>query len=103
MLAEDMLLSSFHVEVSGWDEHELFFVEKSQLAYDDPSHKCISLRRNLSDGSLVFLRLLNSSTSQSSIPMAYQAHFIGCNVQGLNQFNLQPAQPRQPTSHHSIN
>ena len=103
MLAEETLLASYFVEVSGWDQQESFFVEKSQLACDEAVGKFISLRHYLSDGSLIFLRLLNSDTSLTAIPMAYEAHFVGCDLNGFNQFSLMPAHPRQSTSHYQIN
>jgi hypothetical protein len=101
MLAEDTLIADL-VEVSGWDEDELFFVEKSELACDNLAGKSISLRRTLPNGSLVFLRLLNSHTSRSSTPIAFEAHFIGRDARGLNQFSLLPAHPRHSASCYRI-
>ena len=103
MLAEGTLLSSYVVEVSGWDEDESFFVEKSQLSCDEFTGKFITLQHNLLEGSLIFLRLLNSDTSLTAIPIAYEAHLVGNDLQGLHQFNLLPAHPRQPASPYPIN
>ena len=40
------------VEVSGWDENEIFFVEKSPLAGDDSSGKYISLDHMIAEGAI---------------------------------------------------
>lgn len=103
MIAEDTVTSSYFVEISGWDKHESFFVERSQLASDDPSVRCISLRHNVSDGSLIFLRLLNHNTSLSAIPIAFEAHFLGVDQDGLHQFSISPAHPRQSASRFQVN
>jgi hypothetical protein len=103
MLAEDTLLSSYYVEVSGWDEDESFFVEKSQITGDDFTGKLISLRHNLPDGALIFLRLLNPNTSPSTIPIAFETCFVGCDLHGFNQFSLLPCQPRQNACRYLIN
>jgi hypothetical protein len=38
-------VDQFRVEVSGWDQEEIFFVEKSHLAWDEIVGKHISLHR----------------------------------------------------------
>ena len=63
MLAEDTLLSSYFVEVSGWDEDESFFVEKSQLACDEFTGK-------LSLFNTTFLKALSSSCVFSTLPQS---------------------------------
>jgi hypothetical protein len=103
MLAEDTSISSYLVEISGWDEEESFFVEKSQLSCDGFACKLITLQHRLCDGSLIFLRLLNSDTPLTAIPIAYEVHFVGSDLHGFNQFSLLPAHPRQPSSRYSIN
>ena len=103
MLVEDVLLSSSLVEVSGWDEDEFFFVEKSPLACDPSTGKLISLHHSLSDGALIFLRLLDFHASLTAIPIPYEAHFVGTDFNGLNQFSLSPANSRQPTSRYLVN
>ena len=96
-------IASSPVEVSGWDEDKLFFVETSQLAWNDLAGKHITLQHDLPDGSLIFLRLLHCSDSHSSLPAAYEAYFIGYDFHGSNQFALLPALPRYPVSPYSIN
>lgn len=49
--------TAYPVAVSGWDEHEDFFVEKTDLQWSEQSGKHILLLRPIVSGSLVFLRL----------------------------------------------
>lgn len=67
MIASDALLQtdSYRVEVSGWDEDEIFFVEKSSLSWDEFAGKHISLQHMLADGAIIFVRL---SSIQIRIP-----------------------------------
>ena len=46
------------VEVSGWDKHQTFFVEKSELVGDESAGKQIQLHAAIPDGAVIFLRLL---------------------------------------------
>jgi hypothetical protein len=52
------LSGCYSVEVSGWDEDEMFFVEKSQLAGNDLTGRHISLQHKLAEGTIVFVRVL---------------------------------------------
>ncbi|HEY1470700.1 MAG TPA: hypothetical protein VGF61_16795 [Candidatus Acidoferrum sp.] len=76
-LDTSLLSGCYHVEVSGWDEDEMFFVEKSQLAGNDLTGRHISLQHKLAEGTIVFVRLLHSTAYQQSCPAAYQVEFIG--------------------------
>ena len=89
-----LLSGCYRVEVSGWDEDEMFFVEKSQLAGNDFTGKHISLQHILAEGTIVFVRLLQSTAYQQSCPAAYQVEFIGYDADGSYEFRLHPAQPR---------
>jgi hypothetical protein len=91
------------IEVSGWDEDEMFFVEKSQFSYDEITGKHITLQHNLPEGSLIFLRLIHSPVSQHSVPVAYKTHFIGWDFQGNYRFTLVPAHPLCPGSSYPVN
>jgi hypothetical protein len=103
MLVDDVLTSVSPVEVSGWDEDKLFFVEQSLLASDDRAGNLISLRHHLSSGSIVFLRLLNDVHSYSSLSIPYEAHFLGSDFHGFNQFSLTAANPRYSNSSCFVN
>ncbi|MGB8494440.1 MAG: hypothetical protein WCE53_08590 [Candidatus Acidiferrum sp.] len=97
------IASSCRVEVSGWDEDEIFFVEKSELSWDDFAGKHISLKHMLAEGALVFIRTLQPASLQRSFPIAYEAEFIGCDVDGSHEFRLNPAQPRHSRNRFPVN
>ena len=105
MLATESLPVTDHyrVEVSGWDEDEVFFVEKSHLDWDDFAGKHISLQHMLSEGSIVFVRTLQPMAMHQSPPVPYQVEFIGCNEGGLHQFRLNVVRPRYGSAMQSIN
>lgn len=91
------------VEVSGWDENQSFFVEKSELAWDDFAGKHISLQRMLPDGAMVFVRVLNPQTLYQTPPVVYRVEFIGCDPEGLHQFRLNAVRPRYSSDPHPVN
>jgi hypothetical protein len=97
------VVSASRVEVSGWDEDEIFFVEKSELSWDDFAGKHISLKHMLAEGALVFLRTLQPDSLQRSFPIPYEAEFIGCDVQGSHEFRLNPVQPRNGRNRCPVN
>jgi len=97
------IASSCRVEVSGWDEDEIFFVEKSEISWDDFAGKHISLKHMLAEGALVFIRTLEPISLQRSFPAAYEAEFIGCDADGYHEFRLNPVQPRRGRNQFPIN
>ena len=95
MLSETLpILGSCRVEVSGWDEDEIFFVEKSELSWDNFAGKHIALKHMLGDGDLVFIRMLQPTSLQRSFPIAYETEFIACDAHGSHEFRLNAVQPR---------
>lgn len=97
------VVSACRVEVSGWDEDEIFFVEKSELSWDDFAGKHVSLKHMLAEGALVFVRTLQPTSLQRSFPIAYEAEFIGCAIDGSHEFRLNTVQPRHGHSPFPIN
>ncbi len=91
------------VEVSGWDENQFFFVEKSDLSWDEFAGKHISLQRMLPDGAMVFLRTLQPQGITQSSPVVYKVEFIGCDPDGHHQFRLNAVQPRYSRDFHPPN
>ena len=69
-------LSSYRVEVSGWDASDSFFVEKTLFSWVG-EEKEISIRCALRLGSVLFVRLLQPLVSDSNIPIAYRVSRIG--------------------------
>jgi hypothetical protein len=96
-------IERFRVEVSGWDEEEVFFVEKSHLAWDEFAGNHVSLRRMLPEGALVFVRILQPTAVRPSPPIAYKVEFIGCDPEGLHQFRLNAVQPRYSPESPAVN
>ncbi len=84
---ESTVASLYQVEVSGWDQTRAFFVENCELEWTGQSDKQVTLNHALSDGSVVFLRLLGGDRSR---PVAYHAECVARNSQGQRQFRLKP-------------
>ena len=93
----------YRVEVSGWDEEEMFFVEKSHLDWDEFAGKHVTLRHMLPEGAIVFVRMLQPTAMRQSAPMAYKVEFIGCDPDGMHQFRLSAVQPRYHQESQSAN
>jgi hypothetical protein len=87
-------ISRYRVEVSGWDKHQTFFVEKSELEWNEDSGKQVALRHKVVDGAVIFLRLLQPMGTDRSLPVAYEAEFVSVAANGQHQFRLHPACPR---------
>jgi hypothetical protein len=64
--------NSYRVEVSGWDSSENFFVEKTSLTWAHTGERQITLKCDLREGSVIFVRLLQPTTMVNNIPVAYQ-------------------------------
>ncbi len=84
----------YRVEVSGWDNNKAFFVENSELEWSEESGKQVTLRRTLSDGAVVFLRLLQPMSTDRPNPVAYQAELVSSTERGHQQFRLRPISSR---------
>ena len=93
----------YRVEASGWDENDIFFVEKSQLARDEFAGKYIALDHMLADGAIIFVRMLQPSALRRSSPVAYEAEFVGCSPEGNHRFRLSDAKPRYSDEHQATN
>ncbi len=65
--------NSYLVEISGWDTHENFFVEKTQLDWSEQHGKKAYLRRPVREGAVIFVRLIAPTASGQTLPIAYQA------------------------------
>ena len=83
----------YRVEVSGWDQNQAFFVEKSDLEWNEDSGKLVVLRNAVPDRALVFLRLLQSLSDRSH-PVPYEAEFAAITAEGQQQFRLHSVSPR---------
>jgi len=105
MLATETTIGAdrYRVEVSGWDEQEMFFVEKSHLDWDEFAGKHVTLRHMLPEGAIVFVRVLQPTAMRQSSPTAYKVEFIGCDPEGMHQFRLNTVQPRYHQESQPVN
>ena len=88
--------SSYRVEVSGWDESENFFVERTVLDWKGEGKKRIALKSTLREGCIVFVRLLQPLANGNNFPIAYQAAEVGTkDNSGRVPVTLQRLRPRE--------
>ena len=89
----------YRIEISGWGLDNCFFVERTELLWTTDGEKQVQLHRALSEGAMVFLRLLASEPSNGSLPVAYQVQRVmpmDCN--GRCQMRLAQLHPRSRES-----
>lgn len=88
LTAQDPTTNSYPVEASGWDSAQSFFVEKSELEWNEETGKYLVLTHSLRPGAMFFLRLLQPASPDRSLPMACHAQFIGITAEGQQRFRL---------------
>jgi hypothetical protein len=93
LTVEAPVTSCYPVEASGWDNEQSFFVERCELEWNEETGKYLTLGRSLGPGSLIFLRLLQSTSPDRSLPVAYHAVPVGTTPDGQQQFRLTQLQP----------
>ena len=91
------------VEVSGWDEDEIFFVERSELGWDEFAGKHVTLTHMLAEGAIIFVRPILSTATHRANPIPYEAEFVGCSPDGYHQFRLNGVQPRHSRENYTVN
>jgi hypothetical protein len=94
LTARSPFTSLYRVEISGWDATHSFFVERSDLEWNEETGKHILLNHSLPEGAMIFVRLLQPVSEDRSLPVAYEAEFAGHTRDGRNEFLLKQAQPR---------
>ena len=72
----DEQISIYRVEVSGWDLHEQFFVERTALEWGQGEARTVLIRQRVRVGALVFIRLLENTAAPRSFPVAYRARQV---------------------------
>jgi hypothetical protein len=85
---------TYRVEVSGWDSSHIFLVEKSELTWNEDNLKQITLARALRPGTMIFVRLLQTTSANRSVPVPYQAEHLATTSEGFWQFRLHRVEPR---------
>jgi hypothetical protein len=93
LTAQRPITNSYSVEASGWDRDQTFFVEKSELEWNEETGKYVTLTRSLCPGSTIFLRLLQPASPDRSLPVPYHAQPVGFTPEGQQQFRLEQVQP----------
>jgi hypothetical protein len=86
--------TSYRVEVSGWDEKENFFVEKTTLDWKEDTGKKIELRARVAPQSVVFVRLAWQMGGSNGFPIPYRAIEISARHDGCTTVQVQQLQPR---------
>jgi hypothetical protein len=91
---------NYRIEVSGWGPDDSFFVEKTELRWSPSGDKQVVLRRALTEGAMIFVRLLGSQSMKGSVPVAYQVNGIQpMNCEGLCEMQLRQMQPRSKAAY----
>src|SRR5262245_3323570 len=72
VVSQDVAVA-YRVEVSGWDDAQEFFVEKTDLHWSEGTGEHVLLSRVVSPGALLFLRLLHPTSLDRVHPIPYQA------------------------------
>lgn len=89
----------FRIEISGWGLDNTFFVERTYLLWSSEGTKQVQLHRALSEGAMVFIRLLASEPSSGSVPAAYQVEEVGAmDCSGRCRMRLAQMHPRSKES-----
>jgi hypothetical protein len=89
----------YRIEISGWGLDNSFFVERTDLLWTAGGEKQVQLHRALTEGAIVFIRLLSSEPSRGSVPVAYRVQGVvpmDCN--GRCQMTLAQLHPRSKES-----
>lgn len=89
---------NYRIEVSGWGLNDAFFVEKTDLHWTAGGDKKLLLHHAVSEGAVLFVRLLAPEVSFGSVPVAYQVESIQpMNSNGLCEMRLLQLHPRTRT------
>jgi hypothetical protein len=86
---------NYRIEVSGWDLNDFFFVEKTDLPWSEGGEKRLLLHQTLSEGAVIFVRLMAPETSNGLVPVAYRVESVKpMNSTGLCEMRLVQVHPR---------
>jgi hypothetical protein len=85
----------YRIEISGWGLDNSFFVERTDLQWAANGDKQVQLHRALSEGAVVFVRLLASAPNGGSLPVAYRVEeIVPMDRSGRCQLRLTQLHPR---------
>jgi hypothetical protein len=92
---DSRLGSSYSVEVSGWNEHDDFFVERTVLDLGLCDEKEVRLRYPVREGGVVFVRALQPFDESDRCPVACRvSHVSNENTGGKSRIQLEQLRPR---------
>ncbi len=95
MPLQNVLPTTYRIEISGWDQAEEFFVEKADLEWSEEHGKKVFLRHQLREGAVVFARLIAPSAWGQGFPIAYQVQNLNSvDAAGRSEIRLIQLQPR---------
>jgi hypothetical protein len=90
-------VSSYRVEVSGWDAKENFFVEKTSLDWREREGKTVALHAAVRLDCVLFVRLLRPLGGGADFPVPHRA--VRVQVRGKDasckEVKLEQLQPRR--------
>jgi hypothetical protein len=100
MLDNEMNAPGYYgIEVSGWGLDNSFFLEQTDLLWSQDGTKKIALRRAVSEGAIVFVRLVNTESSRACLPVTYQVDRVeSMGPNGLCEMRLTQLHPRSKES-----
>ena len=89
------LAGNYRIEVSGWGFDSNFFVEQTDLLWDQGGDKMVLLHHALSEKAIVFIRILLPESFNNTLPVAYQVAAVQpMNCNGQREVRLRQLHPR---------
>ena len=86
---------TYQIEVSGWGLDDMFFIENSNLFWSGDEDKKLMLRHAISEGAIIFVRLIAPEPTLTSVPVAYEVHDVQpTNSDGLCEMHLSRLHPQ---------
>jgi hypothetical protein len=85
---------TYHVEISGWDAAEIFFVENTEVDWGEQSEKRVRLRRPLRKGAIIFVRHLHYCGIMRDCPTPYEVDLLNVDERGYCEYRLAPVRGR---------
>ena len=78
---------NYRIEVSGWGLNDDFFVENTDLLWNEGGEKRLLLHQALLEQAVIFVRLTGPEHTHGSVPIAYQV----ADVRPMNSIGLREA------------
>lgn len=94
LAAQQPRSAAYSVEVSGWDDSHTFFVESTELCWNEESGKELTLSRRLRHSAMIFVRLLQATDAEQAFPVAYETEALCSYSEKPQRFRLKRVAPR---------